>query len=291
MQIIFREYAAAFIGITLAVVVAAIFRSGELRYTWRRVSDYAIAKAIGLSVLLGLLVFAPHKNTHSFALGYFVAYYATFIALSICSFRLYFQIYTRATVPFQGFAKWAKPLFALIVVIMVIMTLMTFGQVNAGTDMLARVGLNFMRAVNTVDFCVVACLCFLIRAMGMPWRGKVFGIMAGFALVDFAGILQMLMMQFNMHQSIAITSIINYSGVFSGLIWVGYAYLPEPLPRPVTLPAESPVYRWSQIASALGTKTQVAVPEPQHSFFLADVEKVVDKVFTRHMQETTDSAS
>uniref|UniRef100_E6PYC1 Uncharacterized protein n=1 Tax=mine drainage metagenome TaxID=410659 RepID=E6PYC1_9ZZZZ len=52
----------------------------------------------------------------------------------------------------------------------------------------------------------------------------------------------------------------------------------------MTLPADSPVYRWSQIAMALGNKgAQVALPEPQHSFFLTDVEKVVDRVFARNM--------
>ncbi len=134
-------------------------------------------------------------------------------------------------------------------------------------------------------------LCYLVRSMGMPWRSKVFGIMGGFVLGSIASILQVVQVQMNLVSNQILSDLVTASSYVIFITWIAYAFLPEPLPRPVTLPAESPVYRWSQIASALGTKTQVAVPEPQHSFFLADVEKVVDKVFTRHMQETTDSAS
>jgi hypothetical protein len=50
--------------------------------------------------------------------------------------------------------------------------------------------------------------------------------------------------------------------------------------------ANSTIYRWNEIASALGHKgTSVAVPAAANSFFLSDVEKVVDKVLTRSLHE------
>ena len=52
--------------------------------------------------------------------------------------------------------------------------------------------------------------------------------------------------------------------------------------KPVLIPANSTLYRWNEIASALGHKgTQVAVQQPANSFFLTDVEKVVDTVLRR----------
>jgi hypothetical protein len=51
------------------------------------------------------------------------------------------------------------------------------------------------------------------------------------------------------------------------------------------MPVTSTVYRWNEIASALGhTGTQVAVQQPANSFFLTDVEKVVDKVLNRNLK-------
>ncbi len=283
------QYAAIEVDIAIMAAVSVVFRSGTLRFLWRSVSDFAVVKSVGETIMLLLLMTSAQMLPQTFKVSYFIAFYGMFIALTLLTLRIYYQIYIRATVPFQGFAKWGKSIFALVILTMAIMTLMTFGQINAGADVLTRAGINFLRAVNTVDFCFVAFLCYLIRAMGMPLRGKVFGVMFGFAIGNFASFLQMLFMQFNINPGFVVTFLIEYSSVVSALIWIGYAFLPEPLPRPVAVPAESPVYRWSQIANALGAKTSVAMPEPQHSFFLADVEQVVDKVFTRHMQESPES--
>jgi hypothetical protein len=67
--------------------------------------------------------------------------------------------------------------------------------------------------------------------------------------------------------------------------WITYCALPEPARQPVVMPASSTIYRWNEIASALGhTGTQVAVQQPANSFFLTDVENVVDKVLNRNLK-------
>jgi hypothetical protein len=51
------------------------------------------------------------------------------------------------------------------------------------------------------------------------------------------------------------------------------------------MPVNSTIYRWNEIASALGhTGTQVAAPQPAGSFFLTDVEDVVEKVLNRALK-------
>ena len=291
MHIIASQYVAMYLDLALSIALAVIFRTGTLRYTWRAFANFANAKVFASVAAITMIASEPLFSDHHFKLAYFYAFYIGFIAIAWTTLNLYYQVYLRATLPFPGFAKWAKPIFTLTLAVIAILTLMTFGQVNAGTDTLARVGINFLRAVNTVDFCLVALLCFLLRVMGMPWRSKIFGMMLGFVLSSFCGVIQMIFMQLNMNPGVAVGILIEYSSVIASAIWIGYTFLPEPMPRPVTLPAESPVYRWSQIAASLGTRTQIAVPEPQHSFFLADVEQVVDKVFARHMQESSETSS
>jgi hypothetical protein len=52
------------------------------------------------------------------------------------------------------------------------------------------------------------------------------------------------------------------------------------------MPANSTIYRWNEIASALGhTGTQVAVQQPSNGFFLTDVERVVEKVLARNLKD------
>jgi len=68
-------------------------------------------------------------------------------------------------------------------------------------------------------------------------------------------------------------------------IWMIYCILPEPVRKPILMPANSTIYRWNEIASALGhTGTRVAVPQPANSFFLSDVERVVERVLARNMK-------
>ncbi len=68
-------------------------------------------------------------------------------------------------------------------------------------------------------------------------------------------------------------------------IWMAYSILPEPARKPVLMPASSTIYRWNEIASALGhTGTRVAVPQPAGNFFLSDVERVVERVLARNMK-------
>ena len=67
--------------------------------------------------------------------------------------------------------------------------------------------------------------------------------------------------------------------------WATYAALPEPVRKPLVVPVNSTIYRWNEIASALGhTGTQVAVHQPANSFFLTDVENVVDRVLSRNLK-------
>ena len=278
-----------YLDIALNIVVAIVFRRGVLRYTWRIVSDIGIARSVFAAIALSLISASSLMTQHWFNVSYFVSFYVGYLTISALMLKLLYQVYIRATVPFPGFAKWGRALFAWIVVLMAVMTAMAIGGVNTGQDFLAQTGINLIRATSTVEFCVVAFLCYLIRSMGMPILSRIFGVMIALAIGDFAGILQALSVQIHLPYSPLLGVVIQYSSPAVAALWVTYAYIPEPLPRPVTVPAESPVYRWSQIAASLGTKTQVAMPEPQHSFFLADVEKVVDKVFTRHMQETTET--
>jgi hypothetical protein len=55
----------------------------------------------------------------------------------------------------------------------------------------------------------------------------------------------------------------------------------------MVMPVSSTIYRWNEIASALGhTGTQVAVQQPANSFFLTDVERVVEKVLSRNLKSS-----
>ena len=68
--------------------------------------------------------------------------------------------------------------------------------------------------------------------------------------------------------------------------WTTYSILPEPARKPILIPASSTIYRWNEIASALGhTGTQVAVQQPANEYFLSDVERLVERALARNMKD------
>ena len=65
-----------------------------------------------------------------------------------------------------------------------------------------------------------------------------------------------------------------------------YSILPEPARKPILIPASSTIYRWNEIASALGhTGTQVALQQPANEYFLSDVERLVERALARNMKD------
>jgi hypothetical protein len=64
-------------------------------------------------------------------------------------------------------------------------------------------------------------------------------------------------------------------------MWVAYCALPELARQPLMVPANSLIFRWNEIATALGhTGTQVAV-QPAGGFSLTEAENAVEEALTR----------
>jgi hypothetical protein len=142
-----------------------------------------------------------------------------------------------------------------------------------------------MRSVSILELCLLAFLCLCMNALRLSVRDRAFGIALGFGLMSANDFIVGSLLP---HNASLISSIqfINQSLVLVSLmIWVTYCAMPEPVRKPVVVAANSTIYRWNEIASALGHPvTQVAVQQPTNSFFLTDVENVVEKVLSRNLK-------
>jgi hypothetical protein len=125
-----------------------------------------------------------------------------------------------------------------------------------------------------------------MNALHLSVRDFSFGIALGFGLFSANDFILSLL--FRAHTSLTDPLQFVYESVILASRGAGaiYCALPDPARKPVVIPASSTIYRWNEIASALGhTGTQVAVQqEPANSFFLTDVERVVEKVLTRSLK-------
>jgi hypothetical protein len=125
-----------------------------------------------------------------------------------------------------------------------------------------------------------------MNALRLSVRDLSFGIALGFGLMSANDFISASLVSHNVALTTPLQFFYESVILFSLGTWVAYCVLPEPVRKPVVMPVNSTIYRWNEIASALGhTGTQVAVQQPASSFFLTDVESVVDRVLTRNLKK------
>lgn len=219
---------------------------------------------------------------------YFFSYWAVYAASAVLLFFICIQVFRSALVAFPGLMKIGILVFRWAMVVSLIVSLgsVAFSHGHGQETIAIQVVVSLMRCVSILALCLLAFLCLSMNALRLPIRDMAFGIALGFGLFsadDFV-----LASLISAHTSLTAVLQIPYEALVlaSIAIWVAYAALPEPLRKPIVMPASSAIYRWNEIASALGhTGTQVAVQQPANGFFLTDVEKVVEKVLSRNLKE------
>jgi hypothetical protein len=143
-----------------------------------------------------------------------------------------------------------------------------------------------MRSVSVLELCLLAFLCLSMNALRLSIRDMAFGIALGFGVMAANDFIFAVLMPRTPSMTASLQFVYEAVILVSLTVWVAYCSLPEAVRKPLMMPASSTIYRWNEIASALGhTGTQIAVRQPANSFFLTDVEKVVEKVLTRNLKD------
>jgi hypothetical protein len=216
---------------------------------------------------------------------YYYAYWMVYIASSVMLFFVCIEVFRSALSAFSGLLKFGTVIFRWAILASVIVSLSTVNFEHSGTFIIPVIAEKLMRSVSIVELCLLGFLCLSMNALRLSVRDMAFGIALGFGIMTsgdfiFASFWSRYTSMTDPLQFVSEASILGCLG-----IWVTYCALPEEARRPVVMPVNSTIYRWNEIASALGhSGTQVAVPQPANSFFLTDVEHVVDKVLSRNLK-------
>jgi hypothetical protein len=232
--------------------------------------------------VLALLIFEYQSaHTSNWGKAYFFGYWGTYIVSAVLLFFVCIEIFRSALSAFPGLMRFGLIIFRWTILVSAVVTLSTIPLLHRGLGIIPDIGNALMHSVSLLELCLLAFLCLCMNALKLSVRDMAFGISLGFGAMaanDFVATAVIT-------HSTAINAPMQF--VYQGFllaalgIWVSYCALPEPVRKPLVMPVNSTVYRWNEIASALGhTGTQVALQQPATSFFLSDVEKVVDKVLT-----------
>jgi hypothetical protein len=270
----------------LWIVLGFMFWRRKLHHRFPAMSAYVALRVASMPFLLVLLYGqAQHWFNDYCFMAYFLAYWAVYIASAVLLFFICIEVFRSALQSFPGLVNLGIVIFRWAAFASLIVSLSSVSYSHRSLFVIPDIALGLMRSVSVIELCLLCFLCLSMNALRLSVRDLVFGLALGFGLMSgndfiFAAF---------MSQNASLTSTFQFvyeSSILASLgIWVVYCVLPEPARQPVTMPVNSTVYRWNEIASALGhTGTQIAVRQPANGFFLSDVESVVDKVLKRSLK-------
>jgi hypothetical protein len=272
----------------LWAALAYFFWSKGLHRRFPAMGYYLTLRAISTPILM----FVLREQSQSlgarhiiFGKIYYFGFFAIYLVAVVLLFFICIEVFRSALSAFPGITKLAIVIFRWAAVVSVIVSLSSISYTNRDVHLIADVSYGLMHSVSVLELCLLAFLCLSMNALRLTVRDLSFGIALGFGVLssgDF--ILASWSSRMGSHNDPV--QFIYESLILATLsIWMVYCILPEPVRKPILMPANSTIYRWNEIASALGhTGTRVAVQQPANSFFLTDVERVVERVLVRNMK-------
>jgi hypothetical protein len=269
----------------LVAVIAFLFWKRQQFRRFPAMGSYLALRVISTPVLALLLFEYQHTHFQNLGVAYFYGYWGNYILSAGLLFFICIEIFRSALSAFSGLMRFGLIIFRWTVLVSVVVTVSTIPLLHRGLGIIPDIANALMHSVSLLELCLLAFLCLCMNALKLSARDMAFGIALGFGAMAADDFVTTALITHNT----AITAPMQFAYeamILIGLgVWASYCALPEPVRKPLVMPVNSTVYRWNEIASALGhTGTQVAVQQPATSFFLSDVEKVVDKVINRNLK-------
>lgn len=216
---------------------------------------------------------------------YFYLYWSVYIASAILIFFVCFEVFRSALAAFSGLQRFGLVIFRWVALASLIVAFTTTHTWHHGILIITDIAYGLMRAVSMLELCLLAFLCLCMNALQLSVRDRAFGISLGLGLLAAGDFMVASLMTYDTSITSTLEFVYQAMVLLALSIWIAYAALPEPVRRPTVVSPNSTIYRWNEIASALGyTGTKIAVQQPASSFFLDDVEKMADKVLTRDLK-------
>jgi hypothetical protein len=266
-------------------LLAFLFWRKKLGLRFPAMGTYLALRVTSTPVLLAALwVYSQPWGRNYYAI-YFIGYWAVYIASAVLLFLICMEVFRSALSAFSGLMKFGIVVFRWAALASVLVSFSTVSFSHLSILATADIAYGLMRSVSILELCLLAFLCLSMNALRLPVRDLAFGISLGFGVMSTNDFVQSIVV--SKFTSLTAPEQFVYESVIllSLGTWVVYCALPERVRKPVVMPVNSTIYRWNEIASALGhTGTQVALQQPATSFFLTDVERVVEKVLNRNLK-------
>lgn len=275
-------YAMSAIEFLLWASVGYLFWAKKQQKRFPAMSTYLALHIFSMPVLMGALILQSKPGGDWFYPVYFFGYYGIYIASAILLYFVCLEVFRYVLSAFSGLLRFGIVIFRWAAVVSLIMSLTTVSFAHRGVLLIPDIAFGLMRSVSLLELCLLAFLCLSLSALQLPLRDISFGIALGFGVMSTNDFVTAALMKVDSKFTDSFQLVYQAVGLAGLGIWIGYCALPEPVRKPLVIQAGSTIFRLNEILVALGQKgVNVAVQQPANSFFLTDVEKMVEKVLTR----------
>jgi hypothetical protein len=270
----------------LWAVVGFLFWKRKLYRRFPYMGAYLGLRVASMPMLLAALYLQSQPWGHRYYAVYFFAYWAVYIASALLLLLVCIEVFRSALSALPGLMKIGTVIFRWAILVSVVLTFSSISFVHRGFALVPDIAVGLMRSVSVLELCLLAFLCLSMNALRLSIRDMSFGIALGFGVLSANDFVFAALSPKDPSMTASMQFVYEALILASLAIWISYCALPEAVRKPLMMPANSTIYRWNEIASALGhTGTQIAIQQPANSFFLTDVEKVVEKVLTRNLKD------
>jgi hypothetical protein len=270
---------------SLWAMIGFLFWKRKLYRRFPYMGAYLGLRVASMPMLVAALYLQAQPWGESFHAVYFYGFWAVYLASAVLLLLVCIEVFRSALSALPGLMKIGIVIFRWAILVSVVLTFSSISFVHHGVSAVPDVAVGLMRSVSVLELCLLAFLCLSMNALRLSVRDMAFGIALGFGVMSANDFIFAALTSRTASMTANLQFAYEAMILLSLAVWVAYCALPEAARKPLMMPANSTIYRWNEIASALGhTGTQIAVPQPANSFFLTDVEKVVEKVLTRNLK-------
>ena len=210
--------------------------------------SYLALHVVSTPVLLSLLYLYSQPWGKIFYAVYFFGFYGVYIASAVLLLFVTMEVFRSALSAFSGLMKFGLVIFRWAVLASVLVTFSTITYSHRGVLIIPDIAFGLMRSVSILEICLLAFLCFSMNALRLPIRDMAFGISLGFGLLSANDLVMAAIIKLN-------SSLIEpFQFIYQAVVlvaigmWVAYSSLPEPVRKPMVVPA-----------TLIGAETETAV--------------------------------
>lgn len=240
-----------FVEIAICVVAFCVLAGSRVWRDYWALGAFVVVRVLSNGTLLSLRHLVPYLGRSAAYRIYFNVYWPSFAVESVLAVLILYGVLRAAMAPLKGLQIVGSLVFGVATAISVAVSLWIcfgLGPHIAGAGMIVAVVSQLQRTLSMLVLCLLVFLTFAMRALGLSYRSRAFGVSLGLGIMATNDLVQASWLMFHPQMSVA------YS-VFNGVLfcailslWTVYFALPEP--GRTELAGDSPVRRWNEACVA-----------------------------------------